>query len=159
MPKYRTKKNERTTYIYRDAFGRKVAELRPGENGVTKAYIADLHADDDAVHNAAKMDSYYGLIHYGQADSGGEEIPDDRQADLSDYAADPETHFVKSLETAERSGAFKSVWDGLQPRQRDLIVKKLLKRTNVDIAAEEGVTETAVRNRLAKIQKKFEKFL
>jgi len=45
----------------------------------------------------------------------------------------------------------------LLPQQRDLIQKKLQGRSNVDIAAEEGVTEAAIRNRLAKIQKKFEK--
>ena len=52
MPKFRTPKNNRTTYIYRDAYGRKIAELRPGENGVTEAYINALHKADDDEHNA-----------------------------------------------------------------------------------------------------------
>lgn len=159
MSKFRTKKNNRTTYIYRDAYGRKIAELRPGENGVTEAFIAELHKDDDAVHNTVKKDSYYGVIHYNQMNGDGEELPDDRQSDLADYTADPEAQFFEALETAERTGAIKAAWDNLQPQQRDLILKKLLKRTNVSIAEEEGVSETAIRNRLTKIQKKFENFL
>ena len=40
----------------------------------------------------------------------------------------------------------------LQPQQQELIRKKFYdNRTNVDIAAEEGVTEAAIRNRLKKI--------
>ena len=89
----------------------------------------------------------------------GEELPDDRQSDLADYTADPETQFFEALETAERAGAIKATWDSLQPQQRDLILKKLLKRTNVSIADEEGVSEAAIRNRLTKIQNKFEKFI
>ena len=159
MAKFRTLKNNRTTYIYRDAYGRKIAELQPGENGVTEALIAELHKDDDVVHNSVKKDSYYGVIHYNQINDGGEKLPDDRQSDLADYAADPEAQFFEALETAERAGAIKAAWDSLQLQQRDLILKKLLKRTNVDIAKEEGVSEAAIRNRLTKVQKKFEKFL
>ena len=159
MPKFRTPKNNRTTYIYRDAYGNKIAELRLGENGVTEAYINALHMEDDNEHNAAKKDSYHGLIHYEQINGDGEDLPNDRQSDLADYAANPESQFFDALETAERSGAIKAAWDSLQPQQRDLILKKLLKRTNVDIADEEGVSETAIRNRLARIQKNFEKFL
>ncbi|MCL1857669.1 MAG: sigma-70 family RNA polymerase sigma factor [Oscillospiraceae bacterium] len=159
MPKFRTPKNNRPTYIYRDAYGRKIAELRPGENGVTEAYINALHRADDDEQNAAKKDSYYGVFHYEQINDDGEDFSDEKQPDLADYAADPETQFFEALETAERSGAIKAAWDSLQPQQRDLILKKLLKRTNVSIADEEGVSEAAVRNRLAKIQKKFEEFL
>jgi len=155
MPKFRTPKNHRTTYIYRDAYGRKIAELRPGENGVTEAYINDLHRADDDDHNAAKKDSYYGLFHYEQINDDGADILEDRQSDLADYAANPETLFFDSIE----ADTIKAAWNELQPQQRDLILKQLLKRTNVDIAAEEGVTEAAIRNRLKKIQKIFEKFI
>ena len=74
-------------------------------------------------------------------------------------STDPETMLFEALEAAERSGAFKSEWEGLTDKQRNLVMKKLLKRTNVDIAKEEGCSHAAVRNRLLKIQKKFEKFL
>jgi len=158
MPKFKTPKNNRTTYVYTDALGRKVT-LKPGEAGVTKAWIAGLHDDDDAVHNASKRDSYHGLLHYEQASEDEGKTLGDKQVDLADYNANPETSFIDTLESAERSGAFKKAWDELSDKQRELVMKKLLKRTNVDIASEEGCTEAAVRNRLAKIQKRFEVFL
>jgi DNA-directed RNA polymerase specialized sigma24 family protein len=157
MAKFRTKKSDRTTYIYRDEHGKAITVLHPGADGVTEADIAMLHSMDDDEHNAAKKDSYYGTLHYDQIFNDG--LLDNPQKDLADESANPETMLFAALEAAERSGEFKSIWDELQPRHRDLVMKKLLKRSNVDIAAEEGVTEAAIRNRLTKIQKKFEKFL
>jgi hypothetical protein len=157
MAKYRTKESNRTTYIYRDENGKALAVLRPGVGGVTQADIALLHRMDDDEHNLEKRDSYYGLVHYGQA-PGDDNTPDIFEKDLADYSSDPEAKLIAALDAAEASGAFSAIWDGLQPRQRDLVFKKLLKRSNVDIAAEEGVTEAAIRGRLAKIQRKFEKF-
>ena len=160
MPKFRTKKKNRTTYIYRDAYGNKVAVLRAGENAVTQADIDSLHADDDAVHNAAKRDSYYGLLHYEQfIDDGNEILGDWQEEDLADFAADPETMLMQSLEAITRSEAFNTVWSALSDKQRELVKKKLEKRSNVDIADEEGCTEAAIRNRLSKIQKHFVKFM
>ena len=163
MPKFRTPKNSRATYIYRDAYGRKI-EITPGMEDVggqvvTASHIILLHAEDDLLHNAAKRDSYHGLSHYSQNESDGDALPDDRQADLADNDADPETLFIQALEAAERADAFKAEWEALTDKQRSLVMKKLLKRSNTDIAKEEGCTEAAIRNRLSKIQKRFEKFL
>ena len=47
------------------------------------------------------------------------------------------------------------LWDALLPQQRELVMKKLRGMSNTDIAAEEGVTEAAVRNRLKKVQERF----
>jgi len=155
MPKFRTKKNERPVYIYRDAFGKKVVELHPGENGVTNTLISILHGEDDAVHNANKRDSYHGLLHYERINTDGEEGSNDRQVDLSDSSSNPENVFINALEAAERAGSFNAIWELLTDGQRGLIMKKLFRRSNVDIAKDEGVTEAAIRNRLCKIQKKF----
>jgi len=47
----------------------------------------------------------------------------------------------------------------LEPQQRILFEKKYIsKRSNTDIAAEEGVSEAAIRNRLKKIHQKLLKF-
>jgi len=156
MSKFRTKKNHRTTYIYKDNNGKTIATLRPGVDGVTEALIAKLHAEDDAVHNADKRDSYHGVFHYE-----GETISEDdnRSIDLHDNSGNPEKLLLDALSAAERTGVFKAEWDSLSDKQRDLVMKKLLGRSNVDIAAEEGCTEAAIRNRLAKIQRRFEKFL
>jgi len=156
MPNYRTKKNHRTTYVYKSAHGEIVATLRPGVDGVTEALIAKLHAEDDAVHNAEKRDSYHGVFHY-EAETISED--DNRSIDLPDNSSNPEKLLIDALNAAERTGAFKAEWDALSDKQRDLLMKKLLGRSNVDIAAEECCTEAAIRNRLAKIQKRFKKFM
>ena len=155
MPKFKTPKNKRDTYTYRDAYGRVTAVLHPGEDGVTQEHITYLHRADDNERNAASRDSYYGLYHYDQAGNEGEGIPADRQLDLADYAADPETQFLTEMKRA----AVKTIWDDLQPQQRELVLKLIRKRTKVDIATEEGVSEAAIRDRLAKIQNKFKIFL
>jgi len=159
MAKFRTPKKDRPTYVYRDAYGKKVAELRAGEGGVTEALIAGLHADDDTVHNAYKRDNYHGVEHYENDGLDEDGLSDDRQSVLADDSTNPEAIIFAAMDAAERSSEFKSMWDKLTDKQRDLIKKKLRKRSNVDIATEEGCTEAAVRNRLAKIQKHFEKFL
>ena len=136
MPKYRTPKKSRTTYIYRDAYGNRVDELQPGENGVTADWIIKLHELDDETHNAEKRHSYH-----------SRQLPEIHQPD----STNPETIYIQKLESA----AFKESWDSLTEKQRELILKKLLKRTNVDIADEEGCTETAIRKRLKKIKRIF----
>lgn len=50
------------------------------------------------------------------------------------------------------------LWDALLPQQRELVMKKLRGMSNTDIAAAEGVTEAAVRNRLKKVQERFKIF-
>lgn len=50
------------------------------------------------------------------------------------------------------------LWDTLLPQQRELVMKKLRGMSNTDIAASEGVTEAAVRNRLKKVQERFKIF-
>ena len=160
MPKFRTKKKDRATYIYRDAYGKEVDELRPGKDNVAKYFIDLLHSEDDAEKNSANRDSYHGLLHYDQSINENDESPNDwKQQDLADLSADPESMLIRAKEEIERSGAFKTAWNSLTDKQRDLVMKKLQKRSNVNIAKEEHITEAAVRNRLLKIQKKFEKFL
>ena len=160
MPKFRTKKKDRPTYVYRDAHGNKTDELCPGENGVSQAVIDDFHAEDDAEHNVAQKDLYHGLLRYESSNSWSGNTSDDwKNEDLADYAANPETMLIEMIDADELSSAFKAVWDGLTDKQRDLVRKKLQKRKNVDIAKEEHVSEAAVRNRLLRIQKKYEKFL
>ena len=163
MPKFRTPKSKRATYIYKDATGRTI-EITPGMLGddgqaVTTDHIILLHAEDDAIHNVTKRDEYYGLSSFERSDTDDGKGLADKRLDLADYTYDPETLLLSTLDAAERSGVFTDAWDKLTDKQRNLIMKKLLKRSNVDIAKEEGVTETAIRNRSAKIQKRFQKFL
>ena len=97
MSKFRTKKSNRATYIYRDAYGQIVATLHPGENGVTEADIMSLHRADDEVHNLEKKDSYHGLWHYQHA----EDISLDRQTSLANESANPESLFFTAFDIME----------------------------------------------------------
>ena len=168
MAKFRTKKDERTTYIYKDAYGKKVFTVRPGDTGVnangevvviTDEDIAILHRMDDDVINAVKRDDYHGLQYYGRLGSKDTLHEEAKHVDLVDPDANPERLFITAMEAAERSGALADTWASLSEAQQELIIKKLHGLTNVAIAAEENVSEAAIRNRLKKIQKKFEKFL
>jgi len=157
MRQFKTSKKPeaRSTYIYYDADGNKVMELKPGENGVTEAHIAMLHQADDEEFDAQRREDYLAPIHYQAYKDGDGDDAEDRNEYLVDTRPNPEEAFMASLTRAERNAAFKEIWRGLLPQQRDLIKKKRQGRTNVDIAAEEGVTEAAIRNRLTKIQEKF----
>ena len=159
MSKFRTPKKDRPTYIYKDAYGRTVAKLKPGEEGITESWIIALHGDDDDVHNAAKRDSYHGVTSLEPEYENDVKNSPDKHSGLADYSSNPETIFFDALEAAEFSEAFKAVWDGLTDKQRRLVIKKKRGMSNVKIAEEEGGTPEAVRNRLLKIQKKFIKFL
>ena len=156
MPKYRTKKSNRKTYTYRDSYGNIIATLCAGEDGVTEEFIAMLHAEDDKVHSAKERDRYHGVFNYED-----EPISEDgnRCIDLPDESSNPEKMLIETITNTEYSAAFKAEWNALSDRQRELILKKSQGLSNVQIATEEGCTETAVRKRLGRIQKKFEKYL
>lgn len=155
MRQQKTSKKNRSTYIYYDAYGNKVMELSPGESGITEALINLLHQEDDAEFNAQRRENYHAPIHYqAYQDNDGEEA-EDRNEYLADDSFNPEKAFLDWLTRAERNAAFKEIWDKLLPQQRDIIKKKAKGLSNVEIAAEEGVSEAAIRNRLAKIQARF----
>ena len=64
------------------------------------------------------------------------------------------------VEEAETTDEVKNAIKNLLPSQQDLIEKVFYKNMKlVDIAAQEGVTEAAIRNRLNKIYKKLKKVL
>jgi hypothetical protein len=113
MKTFKTKKSQRTTYVYRDTNGRKVAELIPGENGVTEEFIAILHSEDDAVHNAVKRDYNHGLLHIEQMGGDGEDYAVDKQSSLANAAVNPETILINAFEANEKSGVYKAIWDRL----------------------------------------------
>lgn len=154
MRRNKTSKKNRTNYTYYYADGTKFT-LTPGENGVTEALIAMLHQEDDTEFNAQRREDYHVPVHYQVYTDGDGDNADDRNDYLADTSADPEESFIEVLTRAERSTAFREIWDALQPQQRSLAIKKLQGRTNVDIATEENSTEAAIRSRLTKIKKKF----
>ena len=158
MRQNKTSKKNRTNYVYRDAYGNAVI-VRPGEDGVTDAIIALLHEADDAEFDADRRENYHVPVRYQAFQDGKGDDAEDRNDYLADTDSNPESLLIHSLESAQKRSDFNDVWTSLTDGQRELIKRKLQGRSNVDIAAEDGVTEAAIRNRLSKIQKKFETFL
>lgn len=151
----KTGKKNRTTYIYYGADGKKLMELKPGENGVTEADIAMLHEQDDVELNAQRREVYHVPVYYDGYCVGDQRDAADRNPYLCDTTEGPEELVVKAIEAEERAKAIEILWAELLPQQRELVLKKLKGMTNTEIAANAGVSEAAVRNRLHKIQGRF----
>ena len=134
----------RATYIYYDANGKKLLELKPGKNGVTETDITMLHQSDDEEFDAQRREDYYIPVRYDACSS-------ENNSYISDNGTNP------ALAADEDKTDFESTWDKLLAQQQELVMKKLSGRSNTDIAAEDGVTEGAIRDRIRKIQKKFKK--
>lgn len=158
---FKTSQKNRTTYIYYDAEGRKVMELQPGEYGVTEAYITILHEMDDLEvdehrrfeYHTSFLDTYRG---------NEEDKPNDYDLRLADSSADPENIFLQKEDEAERQSRLDNLrraMEILNPQQLELFRKIYVdKRSKTDIAAEENVTEAAIRNRLKKMHEKLREF-
>lgn len=159
MRKNKTGKKNRTTYIYYGADGKKVMELVPGNNGVTETDILMLHKEDDQAFDAQRREDYHAPVHYNAFISDSDDHNSfDRNLYLADYDSDPETIVLELLDNTEKKAMIRLLWNALLPQQRELVIKKLRGLSNTDIAAAEGVTEAAVRNRLKKIQERFKCF-
>lgn len=146
----------RTNYTYKTATG-ETYTITPDDVGA--AWIAHLYAEDDAADNADRRENYHAPIHYdSQMDTDGEgAYANDKIAYLEDPAPDPLEALLEIFEEEEyenRIDSLKAAIQTLQPQQIDLIYKIFYeKRTRVEIAEAEGVTEAAIRNRLQKIYK------
>lgn len=154
MRKFKTAEDNRTNYIYYFNDGRKCV-ITPGENGENTNIIAQLHAMDDEQLDADRREVYHSPVRYqAYSDSEGEDA-DDRNPYLCDTAADPLKQMLDSIRQQEHSDKLdrlKVALTTLTDLQKDTIYKKFYRNmSNVNIAAEEGVSEAAIRNRLKKI--------
>ncbi|RBR30068.1 RNA polymerase sigma factor [Enterococcus cecorum] len=159
---YKTSKKKRTNYIYYTAEGTKIV-ITPGEDGVTEADIELLHTmDDDEVDEQRRYD-YRVTTHLDAYHDGEEEAANDRNKYLSDDTTNPEHLMLQAENEAQYQDMLDKLtkaMESLLPQQKELYKKVYLeKRSNTDIAAEEGVTEAAIRGRLKKLQEKLRKIL
>ena len=110
---------------------------------------------DDATIDAERREEYHCPVHYENYYDGSGEDANDRNPYLEDTGSDPLEMMLASIseqEHTEKLDKLKTAITGLSELQRNTLFKKFYQNmTNVDIAAEEGVTEAAVRNRLKKI--------
>lgn len=164
--KGKTSKANRTNYCYYTAEGKKIT-LTPETVG--EEWVAYLHEEDDQMVNAERRNEYRVQLRFsGQEDwlqrnrnspvsSDTKDNP--RFSDLAvaekSYMDNPLTQIIKAVDAVTNADKVKQVQAAiktLQPQQQELIRKVFYQnRTRVDIAAEEGVSEAAVRNRLKKI--------
>ena len=152
---FKTPKKARTTYKVYDAYDRVVAEFVPGQDGVTEVLIQQLHAADDDEFDANRREAYHIPVHYMAYTSGDAEEAEDRNSYLADEAADTSIIFEKAISRTEFKCAFHEQWNRLTKEQQRLVVRKASGETNVAIAAEQGVSEAAIRKQLKRIQKHF----
>lgn len=158
---FKTSQKNRINYIYYTSEGTKIV-ITPGENGVTEADIELLHTMDDTEVDEQRRYDYRVPTHLDAYHDGESEAADDRNKYLADDSANPEVLYITNEEEQEHQAYLDKLAEAMEcllPQQKELFKKVYLdKRTNTDIAAEEGVTETAIRNRLKKIQEKLKKY-
>lgn len=152
MRKFKTAEKNRTNYVYYTAEEKKIV-LTPDD--VDSTWIAFLHGEDDEAVDAERREDYHVPVHYDSFSDGKGDDAADRNALMQDEAPDPFKSLIQSMDAAEHEDKLKKLKTAiktLQPQQVALIQKVFYEnRTNVDIAAEEGVSEAAIRNRLKKI--------
>lgn len=159
MRKFKTAEDNRTNYIYYTAEGKQIVIMsgmadRDGSE-VTEEMITILHGLDDDQVDADRREEYKCPVHYDSYHDGEGEDADDHNPYLADSKADPLEIMLTSIDEQEHLGKIerlKVALSTLTELQKDTVYKKFyLKMTNVEIAAEEGVSEAAIRNRLKKI--------
>lgn len=159
---YKTSQKKRTNYIYYTAEGTKIV-ITPGEDGVTEADIELLHTMDDEEVDEQRRYDYRVTTHLDAYHDGEEEAANDRNKYLADDTGNPEHLIVEAENEVEHQDTLdklKKAMECLLPQQKDLFNKVYLeRRSNTDIAAEEGVTEAAIRNRLKKLHERLKKNL
>ena len=159
MRKFKTAQDNRTTYNYYSSKGKKIT-LTPGmvdDQGqeLTEEMITILHDLDDDEVDANRREEYHCPVHYQAYKDGNGEESDDRNDYLADNSADLLEQILASIQEQEHSDKLDRLSNALSEMtdlQKDTVFKKFYRKmTNVAIAAEEGVSEAAIRNRLKKI--------
>ena len=107
---------------------------------MTEVLIQQLHAADDEEFNANRRDA---------------KEAEDRNSYLADEAADPSIILEKAISRAKFKRKFHERWSRLTKEQQQVVLRKVNGETNVAIAAEQGVSEAAIRKQLKRIQKHF----
>ena len=160
MRKFKTAEDNRTNYVYYFNDGTSYT-ITPGENGENATIISQLHGMDDDELDEQRRESYHCPVHYENYHDGDGDDADDRNPFLEDETYNPLQQILVSIAEDERStrmAKLKVALSELTDKQKDTIIKRFYRNmTNVQIAAEEGVSEAAIRNSLSKIYAKLKK--
>ena len=159
MRKFKTAEDNRTNYIYYTAEGKKIV-IQPGMtdadgNAVTEEMTTILHGMDDDEVDADRREEYKCPVHYQAYFDGEGEDAEDRNPYLTDEGSDPMEQMIASIDAQaheDRLDKLKTALAALTDLQKATIYKKFYQNmSTTDIAAEEGVSEAAIRNSLKKI--------
>jgi len=157
---FKTSQKNRTSYIYYTSEGDRII-LTPDEKGVTEANIDLLHEMDDAEVDEQRRSDYRTSSLDAYHDGNGKKA-DDRNTYLADDSMNPEIIAIEQENVKTRQSQLDTLATAMQcllPQQIELFKKIYVdRRTNTNIAAEEGVSEAAIRNRLKKINEKLRKY-
>lgn len=157
--RYITNQRKRGVYIYRGD-NQPPVTITPGENGVTEVDIEIVHKMDDeeirAWNRYIRKTNHY-------IDDFVSESASEHNSLLVDKGSDPFEEIIEIEDSKEKQELIEQLYDAMQhltEKQLRTIQKKFFEnRTNVDIVAEEGVTEAAIRNRLTKIYRRLGKLI
>lgn len=145
--RYITNPNKRESYIYKGA-NQPAVTIIPGENGVTEVDIDILHAMDDGETRA--WNRYIGKTNHYIDDFVGESLAEHNRI-LADWNANPLTEILDMENSKEKQELIDVLHDSMQhltDKQFNTLQKSFYdNRTNVDIAAAEVKSETAIRKR------------
>ena len=160
--KYKTSQKNRESYIYYSG-GKKIATIVPGENGVTEVDIEYLHSEDDQeVDEGRRYDYRIACNLESYVDENGDSKAEHNKL-LADWDADPFNEILEMENCEEKQKLIEQLHKAmgqLTDKQFRTIQKKFYEqKTNVKIAAEEDVTEAAIRNRLNKIYRRLGKMI
>lgn len=154
MRKFKTAKENRTNYIYYFSDGTSYT-ITPGEKGENATIISQLHDMDDDELDAQRREAYRCPVHLDGYHDGDGDNAKDCNPYLEDHTYNPLARILASIANEEcfiRMEKLKVALSELTDKQKNTVVKKFYRNmTNVQIAAEEGVSEAAIRNRLTKI--------
>ncbi|WP_416148925.1 RNA polymerase sigma factor [Salipaludibacillus sp. HK11] len=157
---YKTSKKRRTNYIYYTTEGTKIV-ITPGEDSVTASDIEILHSMDDFEVDEQRRYDYRVTTHLDAYHDGESAAANDRNKYLADDRANLEELYIEAEEEAEHLDLLDKLTKAMEcllPQQKVLFKKVYLdKRSNTDIAAEEGVSEAAIRKRLRKMYARLRK--
>ena len=155
-------KERNRRYEMRDAIGR-IHTLKAGEAGITEEWIAFLKHDENELRTSDFKYYYkwngktYVRMLFRSDDISPAEL--EHYSTMHDRSADVE-RIVIERETEKQSHIhYLAAMEAMTDRQKELIYKLIvLGKTQLEVAREEGVDPTAIRNRWKKICRKFRKF-
>ncbi|MDY0410623.1 sigma-70 family RNA polymerase sigma factor [Paracerasibacillus soli] len=159
-----TKQAKRTeNLIFTISGSKKIATILPGKNGVTQIDIEILHSEDDQeVDEGRRYDYRIACNLESYVDENGDSKAEHNKL-LADWDADPFNEILEMENCEEKQKLIEQLHKAmgqLTDKQFRTIQKKFYEqKTNVEIAAEEDVTEAAIRNRLNKIYRRLEKLI